>query len=152
MLRRSTATRTHRGPDDERHLDPPAEHVADLGHLVDDLVHGDGDPVGVEDLRDGAQPRGRRAETRTHDRRLRNRGVPNPVRPKFLVQSLRHPEGIATDRNITAHDDDGLIALHLFAHRFVQGLFDGDDSLHVSVLPLVRRVEVFEQLIGCGLW
>ena len=41
----AAATGADRRADDERHADGAAEHVADLGDLVDQLVHADGDPV-----------------------------------------------------------------------------------------------------------
>ncbi len=67
VLRRLAAAGADRRADDQRHADGAAEHVADLGDLVDQLVHADGDPVAEEDLGDRPQAGGRRTQRAAHD-------------------------------------------------------------------------------------
>ena len=69
---------------DERHADLPAEHVVDVGGVVDDLVEGEEGEVDGHELDDGAQPDHRGADADPDDRVLGDGGVANAPLAELL--------------------------------------------------------------------
>ena len=74
-----------------RALGLAAEHVAELAHLVDDLVHAHADEVGEHDFRHRAHAHQGGAGRRADNGRLGNRGVDAAIGAEFLVNTGRTP-------------------------------------------------------------
>ena len=80
------------GPDDHRHLGLAAEHVAQLGRLVDDRLHRQADEVDVHDLGDRSGAGRGRADGDGGDDLLGDRRVAHARRPELLDQPLVTPK------------------------------------------------------------
>ncbi len=104
-----------------------AEHRADLGRVVDDLVHGDEQEVEGHDLDDGALAEHRGADTRADEALLGDRGVAHAVGPEFVKQARGDLVGALEDPDLLAHDEDALVAPELLAQRQAHGFAVGHD-------------------------
>ena len=71
----------------ERHPDLAAEHVVDVGGVVDDLVHRQQREVDRHELDDRAQAAHRRADAHPDDRVLGDRRVAHPLLAELLEQA-----------------------------------------------------------------
>ena len=112
----------------------PAEHVAHLGGVVEELVHADADKVDEHQLGDGAHAGGSSANGGAHECGLRQRGVQDALVAELLDEAAGGAEGsapgvddaqmLATGAagDFLAHDDDGRVAAHLLGQGFVDGL------------------------------
>ena len=88
-----------------RHADLAAEHVAALGGLVGDLIHGEAGEIDVHDLGDGAQAGHRRADGRADDGGLGDRRVDARARRRTFREALGDAIGAAVEAHLLAHDD-----------------------------------------------
>src|SRR5271166_5316470 len=132
MLSRRTAAGADHRADDKRGLDLAAEHVSELGGLVEDLVEADAKEIREHQLGYRSQPGHGCPGGGTHDRRLGNRCVDHPSLTEFGEEALRHPEdpaiGVAltlgggTAGDILTDHDDGRVAAHFLRERFVERL------------------------------
>jgi hypothetical protein len=125
-------------PDHHWTLRFPAEHVAQLSALVEDLVHAAPEKVDKHEIGDRPQTGRRRPDRRPDKPRFRDRRVENAVAPEFLDQSLRHSHrtapGILIDqvidiraaRDVLAHQDDRRVFAHRDPQRLVDRIFVGE--------------------------
>ena len=125
--------RADAGEHDERNLDLPAEHVAHLGGVVEQLVHADADEIDEHQLGDGAHTGGSGADGGAHEGSFGERGVQHALVAELLNQAAGGAEraapgvhdaqmlaaGAAGD--FLAHDDDGGVATHFLDEGFIDG-------------------------------
>ena len=90
------------------------EHIADLGRLVQHLIHGKVEKVHVHKLHNGSHADAGRSDARSHKRVLRNRGVPHPVFAEFFKQAAGTSENTSLFGDIFAHKKDFRIPAHFF--------------------------------------
>ncbi|MNY35608.1 hypothetical protein D3C86_1700280 [compost metagenome] len=114
------------GADDDRAGVLPARAVAELRHLVDDLVDGREDVVHELDLGDRAQAVEGHADGGADDAGLGEGGVDDPVLAELLLQADGGAEDAAELAHVLAHDDHPII----LAHLDLQGVVDGLDDVH----------------------
>ncbi len=122
------------GADHQRALGLAAEHVAQLGALVEDLVHAAAEEVDEHQLGDWAQAGGRGADGGADEAGLGDRGVQHPIAPELLDEPFgdaHHPApGVVVaeviDRgpagDVLAEEDDRRVFAHGDAQRLVDGL------------------------------
>src|SRR4029453_10285347 len=116
-----------------------AEHVAQLGPLVEDLVEADPHEVAKHQLGDRAQARAGGADGRADERRLADRGVQHPARV-LVVQALGHPEHAAPGvelatgplpaGDVLAEQHHRGVAGHLLVEGLVDRLLERDRARH----------------------
>ena len=114
---RAAAAR-HADHDGKRGL--AAEHVAELGEAVDDLVAGEQAEVDGHQFGDGAQTAERGADGRADDDFLGERGVFDALVAELLDEALGDGVGAAVAGDIFAEDVDALVAAHLFGDGLAQ--------------------------------
>jgi hypothetical protein len=102
----------------------PPEHVAALGELVHDLVHGAGDEVGEVHVHHRPHPGHGRPHRRADDGGLRDRRVEDALGAEGLAEPLGHAEGNAGP-DVLADQVHALVAGHLLAERGVEGVAIG---------------------------
>src|SRR5580693_433792 len=134
VLRRGAAPGADHCADDERRLGLAAEHVAELGRLIEDLVEADAEKIAEHQLGDRAQPGDRGAGGGSHDRRLGDRGVDDPALAEFAKEPFRHAEhtaiGVALPLragapcDVLADHDNARVAAHFLREPFVERLAD----------------------------
>ena len=116
------------GANDQRDSGLAAEHVAQLGRLVDDRLHGQADEVDVHDL--GDRPTARRGGADGHrgDGFFGDGRVAHALGAEFFGQALGDAEDAAAAPagDVLAHHEDGRVAPHLFAQRLVERFGVGD--------------------------
>src|SRR5437773_5840426 len=94
MLRRSPQTRADHGANHQGTHGFAAEHIPELGRLVEDLIETDAHKINEHELDNGAQARSRRADSGADEGGLRNGGVHNPV-TELTPQPLGYSERTA---------------------------------------------------------
>src|SRR5215208_6846813 len=107
-----------------------AEHVAQLGCLVHELVHRVGDEVGELDLGYRAHAHEGGPDAQSDEAGLRERRVHHPVLAELLDHAPAHAEGPAVDPDVLAHEEDGVVLAHRLDHRLADGLAVGDLPRH----------------------
>ena len=124
------------GPDDQRHVHSAAQHPADLGGLVADLVHGQHREVDVHVLDDRPETGQGRAQTEPGEPGLGDGGVSHPVRAELVEQTPGDAEHAtaAPDADVLAHEHDGGVAAHLLAQGLVQRLGVGEGPWRLAVM------------------
>ena len=106
-----------------------AEHVAELGHLVDDLVHAYADKIGEHDFRHRAQAHQGGARRGADNGRLGDGRVDAAIRP-FPVDAAGDAEDAAHAAGLAggAHGAGHVLADHkdrfVFRHGLMQGLIE----------------------------
>ncbi len=95
MLRAHVHACPHRETHDGGAARLAAEHVAELGHLVEDLVHADADEIGEHQFGHRPQPGKRRAAGSADDGRLGNRRIDHALGAELRQQALGHAEDAA---------------------------------------------------------
>ena len=89
--------------DDHRAADLAAEHRADLGRVVDDLVHRDQDEVEGHDLDDRALPAIAAPTARADEALLADRRVAHAVGAELVQQAGGDLVGAVEDADLLAH-------------------------------------------------
>jgi hypothetical protein len=103
------------------HPDLAAEHVADLGGLVDDLVgHAEGE-VGIAQFGNGPHAEQGRADGRRHDHRLGDRRVEDALLAEQGLQSAVLAGDAAIGAEVFAQRPDHRVAFHFLAQRQTAG-------------------------------
>jgi hypothetical protein len=120
-------------PHDDGHGELVAEHVAHLGDLVDDAVHGAGDEIHEHDLHDGTQAAGGGARRERGQAGLADRGVDDAPGAELLEQVAARAEGSAGQPHVLADEKDALVPLHFLLHGFLDGE-DISNVFHVGLL------------------
>ncbi len=95
---------------DERHADLAAEHVVDVGRVVDDLVEREQREVDRHQLDHRPQPGHRGADAHADDRVLGDRRVAHAPLAELLQQPGGHLEGAAEHADVLAHQQHALVA------------------------------------------
>src|SRR5207248_2011138 len=95
MLRGGAAASADHRADDHRRLRLAAEHVAELGGLVEDLVEADAEKIAEHQFGDGAQAGNGGAGGGAHDRRFGDRGVDDPSLAELADEALGDTEDAA---------------------------------------------------------
>jgi hypothetical protein len=129
VLSRQLVAGAARHPQHHRHGHLAAEHVVDLRRVVDDLVHRDDREVHGHQLDHGAQAGHRRPHPQAHEPGLADRRVDDPLLAELAQQAAGDLERALVLRDVLAHHEDALVALHLLAHRLGQRLAVGDGLL-----------------------
>ena len=115
--------------------------VSHAGRFADDLVDGGPDEVGKLHLGDRSQPVDGSSESDARDRRLRQRGVDDPVLAELFQQTVRRQEYTTPRADILAQDEHPLVARHLLTHGVADRLEHvpyGDDPPPKSFLSLSK--------------
>jgi hypothetical protein len=100
------------GAEHNRHPGLPARHVADLGRLVGQLVHGHGRKVDVHILDHRPQPGDGRADRRAGKALLANGCLDDALLAENRRQAQRDLVGAAKGvGNVLAQEKDALVAL-----------------------------------------
>ncbi len=102
--------------DHQRHLDLPAGEVPDLGGVLDNLVGGQKREVPGHHLDDGLHPHHGHPDGRPGEAELAYRGVYDPFRAVLVYEAVGYEVGAAVDADVLAHEDDGLVVVHLVDH------------------------------------
>ena len=120
------------GADHHRGHRLAAEHVLELGGLVEDLVEADPHEVDEHQLGDGAQPGGGGTHGGTDEAALGDRRIQHAIAAELGHQPLGDTEraapgvvlagGTQAAGDVLAHDDDAMIALHLLGEGLVDRL------------------------------
>ena len=121
VLRRQLVTCSTGHADHHGHLRLAAEHVPDLGRVVDDLVERDQREVDGHHLDDRAQAEHGRADGGADDDLLCDRSVDHTVGAELVEQAVGHPIGATELPDVLADEKDILVALHLLGKRLAQG-------------------------------
>ncbi len=129
VLRGEAHAAARRAADDEGDSRRPAHHEAELRRLVRELVHGDGHEVGELQLDHGPHPGQRRSDAGADEAALGDGRVAHPVRAEALVHALRRPEDSADLADVLAHDEDGVVGLHLLPDGLAHRLGERERSL-----------------------
>ena len=103
-----------------------AEHIAVLGGLVDDLVHGDAHEVRVHELGHGPAAGHGGANRRPADGRFGDGRVDDARLAPLLQQAGGDVIGPAPDADFLAHDEHVGVTRHLLVQGFVQRLAHED--------------------------
>ena len=146
----SEAGADHR-PDHHRHLCLASEHVAELGALVEDLVHAHAEEVDEHELGHRPEPCGGRADRRADETRLRDRCVQDALAPVLLDEALGdskdatpgvlvfEPGYGGAARHVLAHQHDGRVTCHLLVEALVDRLAEGQRPYGYSHLLRLPR-------------
>ena len=128
---RAEARAIHGANDDGRHR-LAAEHVAELGGLIEYLVEADAHEIDEHQVGDRPKPGRGGADRGADERRLGDRRVEHPVAPELRHQALGDAHraapcvllagraGAAGD--VLAHQDHARVPLHLLTDRFIDRL------------------------------
>src|SRR6266851_1619916 len=120
VLRGQLVARAAGHPDHHRHLDLAAEHVADLGRVVHDLVVGDQGEVDRHHLDHRPQPEHRRADRRADDDLFSDGCVDHALRAELVEQSLGDAVSATELADVLPDQVDRVVALHLLAECLAQ--------------------------------
>ncbi len=115
-----------------------AEHVAHLGHLVNDLVEGNKEEVYEHDLHHRPQAGGGRPHGQAEDGRFGDGSVNHPLGPEPLKQAQGDPHG-GMLAHVLAGDEDGGVAFHLLLEGFIEGHEINDRAHSLAPCALRRR-------------
>src|SRR5262245_20028152 len=108
----------------------------ELGRVVYELVHRQGDKVDEHDLDDGAQSRKRRASGKSHNGYFTDGRIHHAVFAEGLCESFGHTEG-PTQRNVLAEEINPSIAVHLFVQAGADGF---QISLFGHIPPILTLI------------
>ena len=135
MLRRRAETRAAHGADHHGRFRLAAEHIAELGRLVVDLIEADAHKVDEHQFRDRAQAAGRGPDRRAHIGAFRQRCVQH-LPGVLVVEPLGHAERAAPGvffaaragpaGDVFAHHNDRAVTGHFLIDRFVDRVFYAD--------------------------
>jgi hypothetical protein len=126
MLGPELQRRAARSSEDDRHADLPARHVAHLGGRVDDLVDGQQREVPGHHLDDRTEADHRGADADAGEPQLGDGRVDHPLGTELLEESTAHLVGAVVLRDLLAHQEDPVVALHLLAEGVIQGVAVGE--------------------------
>jgi len=117
VLARSTHAAALGCSNSDGHLGLPAEHVAHLRHLVDDLFACDAKEIGEHHLNDGSAPRCRGPDAGTDEAGLADRRVADPLFAELVHQTGGYLEDAAELSNVFAHNEHVLVVFQLFTKK-----------------------------------
>ena len=124
------------GPQHHRSVELPRGSIPDTRRLSDDLVDRRPDEVGELDFCDGAHTVHCGAEGDACDGRLGQGRVNHTLCPELFEEAVCSEEHSAARADILAHDENSIVAAHLFPHRVPYRLYDR--LYRYGVLPPLR--------------
>jgi hypothetical protein len=92
-----------------------------LRRLVDDLLERERQEVLVHDLDDRAHALHGRADTRAHDRHLRDGRIADALGAELIEEALRDAHGAAHLGDVLAHDENVVVLAHRARERIADG-------------------------------
>ena len=122
VLGRQLAAAAARHADHHGKVDLAAEHVADLGHVVDDLVHGQQGEVDRHQFGHRPQAPHGRADGDADDGVLRDGGILDPLLAEFGQKPPGHLEGPLVERHVLPQTHHRRVAAHLLLQGQVEGI------------------------------
>ena len=134
MLGRGPVAPAAQRADHQRHLRLAAEHVAQLGALIQNLVETDAHEADEHHFGDRPQAGHRGPDRGADEARLADRGIDHALATELLDHALgdaQHPApgfvalqvfDAGATGHVLAHQHDVRVAAHLHAHGLVQGL------------------------------
>ena len=140
MLGRGPEAASDHGANGDRDRGLAAEHVAQLGALVEQGIEATPQEPAEHQFGDGTQPGSRGPHRGSDEGSLGNGGVQNPLPAELVHQSLGYPHDappglvifqvlhLGSSGDVFAHDDDLGIGAHLQPNGLVEGLGDGNGS------------------------
>ena len=147
MLRCGPVPTSINGADHQGYLGLAAEHIAELGALVKDLVKADPHEPHEHHFRDRPQPGHRRTHRRADEPGLADWSIKHPLPAKLFDQSFGHAQDpspgvvtlqvldVGTAGHVLTHQDHTGVTPHLLAHRFIQRLAEAQLSFwHIPLL------------------
>jgi hypothetical protein len=135
VLRRQLQRRTRRAAEHDRAAELARAHVVHLRRAVEDLVPRQHREVVRHELDDRTQPHHGRTDAHTGEAQLGDRRVDHAQLAEPVEQTLRHLVRAIVEADFLAHQEDVLVALHLFRQRLVQRLTVRN---RCHFLPLLR--------------
>jgi hypothetical protein len=127
MLRGEQAAVPAGQPDGDRYAGLAACHIAHLGRLIDDFVHGAGDEIEIHQLDHRPHAGHRGADSKADDARLGDRRFEDAA-GKAFINALGHGVWAAVHDDVFADDEDLVIALHLLVQGLAQRIAETDRS------------------------
>src|SRR5712691_7642373 len=121
-----------------RHLGVAAEHVMNLGGVVDDLIDREQAKIDRHQLDNRLEPAHRGADSGADYREFRNRRVTHALFSVDGKQPVGDLECTAEVADLLAHDEDPLIAVEFLAQGLVE-CFPISDLGHASNLAFTPR-------------
>src|SRR5262249_2474824 len=140
MCRRQLADAARGRADHQRHTRLAAEHVVDLGGVVDDLVDRHQDEVDRHDLNHRPQAKHGCAGGQADKPFLGDRRVDHALLAKFALQALGDAVGALELTDLLTHQQDVGVARQLLAQRGVQRLAIVNPWNGWRPLPLCRAL------------
>ena len=111
----------------DRDVELAARHVEHLRRGIEHLVEREHGEVPRHELDDRTQADHRRADAHAGESELGDRRVDDAHLAEFLEQSLRYLVRALVDGDFLSHEEDAVVALHLFTKRRVQRVSVCDD-------------------------
>jgi len=142
MLRRGPQAGARHGANDEGNARLAAEHVTQLGGLIEQRIEGHADEVHEHQLDDRPQAGGGGADGDAHEAHLADRRVAHAIGTEGLVQAARHSHdstpglrdalflASAAARDVLAEQDHVGIRGQSDVQGLVDRLMQGDDAAH----------------------
>src|SRR5216684_6225951 len=121
-----------------RHLGVAAEHVMNLGGVVDDLIDREQAEIDRHQLDNWLEPAHRGADSGADYREFRNRRVTDALFAVDSKQPVGDLECAAEVTDLLAHDEDALIAVEFIAQGLVE-CFPISDLGHAANLAFTPR-------------
>ena len=133
VLRRRVGAGADARHNGQRHFDFAAEHVVNLGGVVQNLVAAHAEEAHIHQVDHRPQSRRRRAHAGAHEAGFRDGRIADARRPEIADQSLCQAHraapsvlellALAAAGDVLAHDDYRRIALKLLPQRLVHRLY-----------------------------
>ncbi len=126
VLGRELERRAVGAAEDDRDVVLSSRHVEHLRSGVHDLVEREQGEVPRHELDDGPEPDHRRADPDAGEAELGDGRVDDAHLAELLEEPLRDLVRALVDADLLPHEEDAVVAVHLFAERLVEGVAVGD--------------------------
>src|SRR5216683_1686009 len=134
---------------DHRHLGMAAEHVMNLGGVVDNLIDREQAEIDRHQLDNRLEPAHRGADSGADDREFRNRRVTHALFAVDGKQPVGDLECTAEVTDLLAHDEYTLIAVEFLAQGLVERF--SVSNLRHAATSLSLHVDVLADLVQLGI-
>ena len=126
VLRGAAEPRSRRHAKNDRNIDRAAQHIAQLGGLIDDLLHRQHRKVGELEFVDRPHAGQRRADRDAGAAEFRDRRIHDALVAEAFDEIAGHLKGAAVDADILAHQEHALVAFERDGERFADRLGVGE--------------------------
>jgi hypothetical protein len=126
VLRAELERRAVRSAEHDRHRVLAARHIQHLRRGVHDLIEREEGEVPRHEFDDGPQTDHRGTGTDAREAELRDRRIDDAHLAEILEQAPGHLVGALVNADFLAHEEDTVIAVHLFTQRLIQRVAVGD--------------------------